>query len=76
MSFGLDKYAVLEMRGGRQINSCQIYLPDNKHIKEVEEEGCKYLGMSTLDQTLNTNMKGKITSDYISKELRTCVDPN
>ena len=64
MSFGLDKCAVLEMRRGRQVCSSGIELPEDHHIGEIEEEGYKYLGILQLNQTLNTKMKGKITSEY------------
>ena len=67
MSFGLDKCAVLEMRRGRQVGSSGIDLPDDQHIREVEEEGYKYLGILQLDKTLNTKMKGKITSEYVRR---------
>ena len=60
MSFGLDKCGVLEMRRGRQVGSSGIELPDDQHTGEIEEEG-----ILQLDQTLNTKMKGKITSEYI-----------
>ena len=57
----------LEMRRGRQVGSSGIELPDDQHIGEIEEEGYKYLGILQLDQTLNTKMKGKITSEYIRR---------
>ena len=72
MSFGLDKCAVLEMRRRRQVGSSRIELPDDQHIGEIEEEGYKYLGILQLDQTLNTNMKGKITSEYIRRVKKLC----
>ena len=72
MSFGLDKCAVLKMRRGRQVGSSGIELPDNQHIREIEEEGYKYLGILQLDQTLNTKMKGKITSEYIRRVKKLC----
>ena len=55
------------MRKGRQVGSSGIELPDDQHIGEIEEEGYKYLGILQLDQTLNTKMKGKITSEYIRR---------
>ena len=67
MSFDLDKCAVLEMKRGRQIGSSGIDLPDDQHISEVEEEGYKYLGILQFDQTLNTKMKDKITSEYVRR---------
>ena len=72
MSFGLDKCAVLEMRRGRQVGSSGIDLPDDQHIGEIEREGYKYLGILQLDQTLNTKMKGKITSEYIRRVKKLC----
>ncbi|XP_068749167.1 uncharacterized protein [Montipora capricornis] len=72
MSFGLDKCAVLEMRRGRQVGSSGIELPDDQHIGEIGEEGYKYLGILQLDQTLNTKMKGKITSEYIRRVKKLC----
>ena len=62
MSLGLDKCADLEMRRGRHVGSSGIELSDEKHIREIEDGGYKYLGILQLDQTLNTKMKGKITS--------------
>ena len=72
MSFGLGKCAVLEMRRGRQVGSSGIELPDDQHIGEIEEEGYKYIGILQLDQTLNTKMKGEITSEYIRRVNKLC----
>ena len=47
-------------------------LPDNQHIWEIEEEGYKYLGILHLDQTLNTKLKDKITSEYIRRGKKVC----
>ena len=72
MSFGLDNCAVLEMRRERQVGISGIDLPDDQHIWEVEVSGYKYLGMLKLDQTFNTKMKGKITSEYIRRVKKLC----
>ena len=32
MSFGLNEFAVTEMRGGRQVGSSRIELPDDQYI--------------------------------------------
>ena len=65
MSFGLEKCAVLEIRRGRQVDSSGIDLPDDQHIGEIGEEGY-------MDQNLNTNMKVKITSEYIRRVKKLC----
>ena len=72
MSFGLGKCAFLELRRGRQVGSSSIDLPDEQLIREVEEEGYKYLGISQLGQILNTQMKGRITSEYIRTVKKLC----
>ena len=72
MSFGLDKCEPLEMRRGRQVGSNGIDLPNDQHIREVEEEGYKYLGILQLDVTLNTKMKDKITSEYVRRVKKLC----
>ena len=59
---------------GRQDGSNGIELPDDQHIGEIEEEGYKYLGILKLDQTLNTKMKVKITSEYIRRVKKLCID--
>ena len=72
MSFGLDKCAVLEMKRGRMVGSKGIYLPDGEKMKEVENEGYKYLGVLQLDQTLNNKMKTKIRDEYIRRVKKIC----
>ena len=72
MSFGLDKCPVLEMRKGRQVRSSGIELSDDQHIGEIKEEDNKCLDILQLDQTLNTKMKGKITSTYMRRVKTLC----
>ncbi|KAK2574390.1 Replication factor C subunit 2 [Acropora cervicornis] len=68
----IDKCAVLEMQRGRQVGSRGIELPEDQHIGEIEEEGYQYLGILRLDETLNTKMKDKITSEYIRRVKKLC----
>ena len=72
MSLGLDKREVLETIRGRQVGSSGIDLPDDQHIRQVEEEGYKHLGILQLDVTLNTKMKDKITSEYVRRVNKLC----
>lgn len=71
MLFRLDKCAVLEMRRERQVSSSGIDLPDDQHIREVEEEGYQYFGILQLDKTLNTKRKSKIT-EYARRIKKLC----
>lgn len=58
--------------GGRQVSSSRIDLPDDQHTREVEEEYYKYSGVLPLDKTLNTKMKGEITSEYVRRVKKLC----
>jgi len=60
------------MKRGRQVGGSGVDLPDDQHIREVEEEGYKYLSILQLDKTLNTKMKGKITSEYVRRVKKLC----
>ena len=56
MNFGKDKCAVLQLERGRLVSSQGIELPDGERMKEVDEEGYKYLGVLQLDKVLNNDM--------------------
>ena len=43
MEFGIEKCAVLDMKRGIKVRSEGIELADRQVIKEIEEEGYKYL---------------------------------
>ena len=63
---------IIIIKRGRQVGDSGIDLPDNQHIKEVEEDDYKYLGIMQLDKILNTKMKGKITSEYVKRVKKLC----
>ena len=50
----------------------RLTVSDDQHIREVEEEGYKYLGILQLDMTLNTKMKDRITSEYMRRVRNLC----
>ena len=58
---------------GNEKGSSGTDLPDNQNIGEIDEEGYKYLAILQLDQTLNTKMKGKITSEYTRGVKKLCT---
>ena len=45
MKFGIDKCAVLELERGRLVRSEGIEFLDGERMKEVDQEGYKYLGI-------------------------------
>ena len=44
-----------------------IELPDGKRMREVNLDGCKYLGVLQLDSIMNREMKEKVKSEYIRR---------
>ena len=67
MVFGLDKYAVLILKRRKMICTERIELPDGKHMREVNHDGYKYLGVLQFDFTMNTEMMEKVKSEYIRR---------
>ena len=63
MKFGIDKYAVLELERGRLVRSEGIELLDGEMMKEVDQEGYKYLGVLQLDKTMNKEMQENIGNE-------------
>ena len=72
MKFRIDKCAVLELERGRLGRSEGIELLDGERMKEVDQEGCKYLGVLQLDKTMNKEMKENIGNEYISRMKLIC----
>ena len=72
MKFGIDKCAVPELERGRLVRSEGIELQDGERMKEVDQEGYKYLGVLQLDKTMNKEMKKNIGNEYISRVKLIC----
>lgn len=67
MEFGLDKCGILSMAGGRVIHSEGLEMDDGSWIREIEEQGYKYLGVLEYDDVLHERMKENIRNEYISR---------
>ena len=67
MVFGLDKCAVLVLKSGKMARTYGIELPDGKHMREVNLDEYKYLGVLQLDSIMNREMKEKVKSEYIRR---------
>ena len=72
MKFGIDKCAVIELERGRLVRSERIELPDGERLKEVDQEGYKYLGVLQLDMAMNKEMKENIVNEYIRRVKLIC----
>ena len=67
MEFGLSKCAVLSVVKGKQIRKEGLVLPSGDLMKEVDEEGYKYLGVLQKDGHLDTEMKTKVEDEYFRR---------
>ena len=64
MKFGIDKCALLELERRRLVRSAGIELPDGERMKELDQQGYKYLGVIQLDKIMNKEMKENIGNEY------------
>ena len=67
MEFGLDKCAMLEMRAGVKVACEGIDLPDGQRIKEVDENGYKYLGVLEGACIKTKEMKELVRKEYLRR---------
>ena len=67
MEFGLDKCAVLELRGGVKVRADRINLPDGKAIEEVGDDGYKYLGVFEGADIMSKEMKEIVRKEYLNR---------
>ena len=68
MEFGIEKCGILTIKRGKIVKSEGIKLPDGEMMKQVRQEGYKYLGKIELDKIKETKMKVKITKEYKRKQ--------
>ena len=61
---GIKKCGILTMKRGKIVKSEGIKLQDGEVMKQVGQEGYKYLGIIQLDKIKETERKEKITKEY------------
>ena len=59
MEFGLEKCAMLRIRGGKRQITEGIELTNQERIRTLEEENYKNFGILETDSTEQVEMKGK-----------------
>ena len=64
MEFGLKKCGVVILKTGKVVKFDGIYLPNQKVMKEVDENGYAYLDILELDEEKEHEMKIKVTIEY------------
>ena len=67
MEFGLDKCAVLSIRKGVKVHCDGIVLPSGEAMKELDENGYKYLGVLEGADIMNREMKKKVKEEYLRR---------
>ena len=67
MEFGLDKCAVLSIRKGVKVHCDGIGLPSGEAMKELDENGYKYLGVLEGADIMNREMKKKVKEEYLRR---------
>ena len=67
MKFGFDKCGVLVVEKGVKKKCEGIELPGGEMIKEIDENGYKYLGVLEAEDILEKEMKEKLKSEYFRR---------
>ena len=67
MEFGLKKCGVLIMKRGKLVKLEGVTLPDGHVMREVEQDGYKYLGIVELDKIKEAEMKDQFRKEYIRR---------
>ena len=67
MGFGIKKYGVIIMNRGKVESTDVIELPSGEKIREIEENGCKYLGILEYDRIKEQEMKYKLRNKYFRR---------
>ena len=64
MSFGLKKCGVVILKTGKVVKFDGIHLPNQKIMKEVDENGYAYLDILEWDEKKEHEMNIKVTIEY------------
>ena len=71
LEFGIEKYALIDMKSGKWLLTDGIELPNKDNIRTVTEiETYKYLGISEADSTRQVEMKEKIQKGEVENYSR------
>ena len=67
MEFGVKKCGVLVLKRGKMIECEGVVLPNGETMKEIEEDGYKYLGILEMDRIMEGEMRSKIVKEYFRR---------
>ena len=69
MQFGIKKCGVLIIERGKVIRADGIRLPDEQHMKDINENGFTYLGILETDKIKEKEMKNVTVRTDIKIEI-------
>ena len=67
MEFGFEKCAMLSIKNGVKVKSVGITVPSGEMIREVDEQGYKYLGVLQDCKIKNKEMKDLVREEYLRR---------
>ena len=67
MQFGINKCGAIIMKRGKLVKSEDIRLTNGESIKEVSDQGYKYLGILELDKIKEKEMKEVFRKEYLRR---------
>ena len=67
MEFGINKCSVITMNRGKVKSTDGIELPSSEKIREIEEDGYKYLLILEYDRVKEQEMKDKFRNEYFRR---------
>ena len=68
MELAIKKCGVIIMNKGKVKSTEGIELPSGEKIREIEEDGYKYLGILEYDRVKEQEMKDKFRNEYFKRE--------
>ena len=67
MEFGLKKCGVLVLKRGKVKRMDGLVLPSGEVMKQIDDEGYKYLGILEIDKVMEEEMKNKFKNEYLRR---------
>ena len=67
MQFGMSKCQTVIVKRGKRLRGEGLELPDGNVMKDVDEQGYKYLGVLQKDSIMEVEMKAKVKKEYFRR---------
>jgi len=70
MQFGIEKCATIKLQPGKVKHTEEIVLLNAQVIREIKEDGYKYIGVLETDQIKHDEIKDKVKMEYLRRVRR------